>query len=457
MKTGVWNSSIEDSFNQLFSHVLLEQRKVNSVRAADPVKSQEQKTILDQYALDKGRGFFYDYLSSGRGHGPFTELVDGSVKYDLIGAIGVNLLGHSHPLVIKAHLEAALQDVVMCGNLLTHPEAQALSAKILDCVKGSKLKHFWFAGSGSFANDNALKMIWQKAAPKTKILALDKAFAGRSIATQEITYNPEYRQGMPKLLDVIHVSNYNQKNPGNSWQQTHQSLEAAWKEHGNELCCLTFEVVQGEGGFIYGERDYYAKLCQWAREKGLYIWIDEVQSFGRTTELFAFQTFGLDEYVDVVTVGKALQACGTLFSDELNPKPGLISGTFNGSIAGLKAGHAILRFLTEGPFYGAGGRMKELQDTFLARFDALMKGSCQGKITFATGIGTMIAFEVAEGDDAKTKQIVKELFAAGIVCFTAGHHPTRIRFLLPVTLTEAHIDDIFVILEKTIRESKCLS
>lgn len=457
MKSGVWNEKIEDSFNQLFSEILLAQSESMGVRGPTEQKRDEQEKILATYASEKGRGFFYSYLSSGKGHGPFTELSDGSIKYDLIGAIGVNLLGHSHPVVIKAHLEAALQDVVMCGNLLTHPEAAALTHKLVESVKGSKLKHFWFAGSGSFANDNALKMIWQKAAPKTKVLALNKAFAGRSIATQEITYNPEYRQGMPKLLDVIHIENYNQRNPTGSWDATLKSLEAAYKEHGNELSCITFEIVQGEGGFIYGERDYYVKLCEWAKSKGLYIWIDEVQSFARTTELFAFQAFQLDEYVDIVTVGKALQACGTFFSEELNPKPGLISGTFNGSIAGLKAGLASIRLLTEGPFYGPTGRMKELETTFLSKFNDLMNGSCKGKLTFATGIGTMIAFEVAEGDGDKTKQVVKELFEAGIVCFTAGHHPTRIRFLLPITLTSEHIEELFSIVEKTICESTCLS
>ncbi len=457
MKTGVWNEKIEDSFNQLFSEILLAQNESMGIRGPTESGKAQQEEILAKYAEEKGRGFFYSYLSSGKGHGPFTELVDGSIKYDLIGAIGVNLLGHSHPIVIKSHLEAALQDVVMCGNLLTHPEAAALTHKLIECVQGSKLKHFWFAGSGSFANDNALKMIWQKAAPKTKILALNKAFAGRSIATQEITYNPEYRQGMPKLLDVIHIENYNQKEPAKSWDNTLASLEAAYREHGNELACLTFEIVQGEGGFIYGEREYYINLCEWAKSKGLYIWVDEVQSFGRTTELFAFQAFKLEQYVDIVTVGKALQACGTLFSEELNPKPGLISGTFNGSIAGLKAGHATLRLLTEGPFYGKQGRMKELESTFLRRFEKLMSGSCKGKLTFATGIGTMIAFEVAGGDGDKTKQVVKELFEAGIVCFTAGHAPTRIRFLLPITLTPQHIDEIFEIVEKTICESSCLN
>ena len=51
--------------------------------------------------------------------------------------------------------------------------------------------------------------------------------------------------------------------------------------------------------------------------------------------------FELDQYVDVVTVGKALQVCGTLYSEELNPKPGLIAGTFNGALSAIIAGEKL--------------------------------------------------------------------------------------------------------------------
>ncbi len=78
----------------------------------------ELRNTLDKFEQDRGIGFYFEYISTGKGHGPFTELVDGSIKYDLICSMGINLLGHSHPLVIKSHLETATYDATISGNLL---------------------------------------------------------------------------------------------------------------------------------------------------------------------------------------------------------------------------------------------------------------------------------------------------------------------------------------------------
>ena len=210
MEAGVNSKEIQDQMNSLFSSILIEQQKINSVKG--PNDKNLQKTILESFQKDRGQKFFFDYMSSGRGHGPFTELVDGSVKYDLNCSMGVNMLGHSHPLFIKAHLKAATLDSLMCGNLLPYEAANTLTHDLMESVAGSKLAHFWFATSGSFANDNALKIVWQKTAPKYKIIAFDNAFAGRSVATQNITHNPDYSQGQPKYLQVEHIPFF-PKNP----------------------------------------------------------------------------------------------------------------------------------------------------------------------------------------------------------------------------------------------------
>ena len=223
MNIGVSNEEIHELSNKLFSSILLEQQKYMGVKEADEDKKHLSEAILKEYEGLKGRGFFYNYVSSGRGHGPFTELVDGSIKYDLIGAIGPNLVGHSHPLYIKAHLESATADVMMCGNLLTHQEAYNLTKEVLDSVKDSNLKHFWFAGSGSFANDTALKILWQKKDPAHKLIAFQKAFAGRSIATQDITYNPDYRVGQPQSIQVDHVPHFDQNDPENAAEKNYCS------------------------------------------------------------------------------------------------------------------------------------------------------------------------------------------------------------------------------------------
>jgi 4-aminobutyrate aminotransferase-like enzyme len=251
---------------------------------------------------------------------------------------------------------------------------------------------------------------------------------------------------------VDHVPHYNYKDPENSLKNTLSALDNLIAKNGNTYCAISIELIQGEAGFIYGTKEYYEGVFKWAHEKNIYIWVDEVQSFARTEKLFAFQMFGLDQYVDVVTIGKVLQACGTLFTKELNPKPGLIAGTFNGSLAALNAGKATVRYLTEGNFYGSNGRIAELEKKFKAKFKLLAEGTCKGKLNYFGGIGTMLSFEVGDGGVDLTSKFIKKLFENGIITFSAGKDPARVRFLLSLTLLDEHIDQIFEIAEKTILE-----
>ena len=452
MSQGVLNNEIQDRADQLFSSILLAQREYDGIRPPDPQKKPILDGFLKNYGKSRGRALLFPYGSSGRGHGPFTELMDGSVKYDLINGIGFNILGHSHPIQVRAALEGACLDSMMVGNLQSYYAPYELSRQLLDSVSRSLLRHFWFSCSGSSANDIALKLLWQKKAPHYKVIALHKAFAGRSVATQEITDNPSYKEGMPKLLEVFHVPGWDAKDPKGSKDKTLKALSQLIEKEGNEFCALTLELIQGEAGFIGGTKEYYKAIFQWAKQKGLYIWIDEVQTFMRTRELFAFQMFELDKYVDIVTVGKALQGAGVLYTEELNPKPGLIAGTFNGSLPAITMGHKVIKFLREGGFYGEKGRVYQIEQAFLSRFKQLMLGSCRDKITHAHGFGTMIAFEVGDSSKEKTMEFIKALFHNGIISFLAGQNPTRARFLLPVCLKDEYICEIFQIIEKTTLE-----
>jgi 4-aminobutyrate aminotransferase-like enzyme len=452
MSYGVQSPAITEQFDKLFSSILLEQQKINRIKPADENKKELLSEKLKEYEALKGRGFFFPFMASGRGHGPFVELLDGSIKYDLINALGVNLLGHSHPLYIKASLESATSDSMMCGNLLSYQEPYEMSKELLKNVKGSRLEHFWMSCSGSFANDTALKILWQKKAPNYRLIAFEKCFAGRTVAMQDVTYNAAYREGMPKAIEVDHVPHFNYKDPENSLTNTLSALNALIAKNGNTYCAITLELIQGEAGFIYGTKEYYEGIFKWAKEKSIYIWVDEIQSFARTEKMFAYQMFGLDEYVDVVTIGKVLQACGTFFTKELNPKPGLIAGTFNGSLAALNAGRATVKYLAEGNFYGNSGRIVELEKKFKSHFEKLVNGTCKGKLNYYGGIGTMLSFEVGDGNMDLTNKFIKKLFENGIITFSAGKDPARVRFLLPLTLLDEHIVEIFQIVEKTILE-----
>lgn len=452
MNTGPITPEIEELQEKLFSSILIEHQKINKVRPPEQNKKELLLKSLSDFEKVRGKGFYYNYFSTGNGHGPFTELVDGSVKYDLITGIGFNLLGHSHPLCIKSLIESTTSDTLMVGNLQPYNDTKEITEEIVSSVSKSRLEHFWFAGSGSFANDLALKLIWQKKNPKFSIIAFEKNFAGRSVATQDITFNQALREGMPKNLDVHYAPHFNQKDPDNAITQTLDSLNQIWEKAGNTIGAMVIELVQGEGGFVFGPPEYYRAIFDWAREKDIIIWVDEVQTFARTHELFAFQMFGLDEYPDIVTVAKALQCCGILYTKEMNPKPGLIAGTFCSAIPNLKFGKKILQYLKSGPFYGKDGQNAKLQQNFMSRFEKLANGSCQGKIPYYNGVGTMISFEVGDSGPDTTKNFLQKLFENGVIGFPAGKNPTRARFLLPLCLTEEHLDEIFQIIEKTILE-----
>ena len=87
MNYGINSNKIQEQIDNLFSLILKEQQQIDSIKQADSDKKDLTKKMLDDFSKLRGNNFFFNYLSSGRGHGPFTMLVDGSVKYDLINAI----------------------------------------------------------------------------------------------------------------------------------------------------------------------------------------------------------------------------------------------------------------------------------------------------------------------------------------------------------------------------------
>ena len=130
--------------------------------------------------------------------------------------------------------------------------------------------------------------------------------------------------------------------------------------HPGDYACLWLELIQGEGGYYPGSRDYFRSIINEAKKAGMAVVADEVQTFGRTTRPFAFQHFELDEQVDIVTIGKILQVCATLYTEEYKPKPGLISQTFSGSTWAVHAAKTIIENLKADGNFGPDGKNQKL-------------------------------------------------------------------------------------------------
>ncbi len=428
------------------------QARIRGVQPPDPELTDSYRKKVTQFGELRGGPLFYPYLGSGLGRGALVELADGSVKYDFISGIGVHHWGHGNLALVAAALDAGLQDTTMQGNLQQNEECVGLAQSLLSGAnaKGADLKHCFFSTSGAMANENALKIIFQKEHPADRVLAFEHCFAGRSLAMAQVTDKPDYRDGLPAVLSVDYVPFYDASRHMESTRISVEHLKRHLDRYPGRHAAMIFELILGEGGFYPGLREFFASLMEILKQHHVTVMVDEIQTFGRTTELFAFQHFGLDTFVDVVTVGKCLQVCATLFTDEYTPRPGLLSQTFTGGTNQFFAAGVILRGLMEGGYFGPDGKIARFHRHFESRLRQIAERR-PGLISGPFGIGAMIAFTPFDGRFDKAKQFVQALFDAGVISFYAGADPTRARFLIPVgAVTFDDIDAVARIVEETL-------
>ena len=415
-------------------------------KISPPQSSLKKKYLFFLKEVEKlrGRNLMYPYLGSGKGSGVYVKLLDGSIKMDLLGGVGVQILGHAHPELQKAGLKAAFSDVLMQGHLLLNKEYLNLSRKLVELVqKHSRLKYVWLTTSGSMANENALKMARQKNGGRRKILAFDKAFAGRSTLMSEITSNPKIKEGIPSYNEVLRIPFYNPIHP----QKSLKVLKSHLKKEGDNIGAFIFEIIIGEGGYKSAPREFFISLFKECQKYNIAIWADEVQTFLRTGAFFAFEKWRLGRYIDLLTVGKGLQLAATFFTEEYKPRPGLVSGTFSASTSSLMAGLRVLEILEKN--YIKNGRIAEIEKKLISLFKSLKEKQL---IKDYDVFGLMAAFSLPKPSQKNTQQFLKKLFQNGVIGLICGHDPYRVRFLIPAVIKHKDINTLKTVLTKTLLE-----
>jgi 4-aminobutyrate aminotransferase-like enzyme len=378
----------------------------------------------------RGRPLFFPYIGSGLGRGARVQTADGRWLLDFAIGIGVHFFGHSHPDLVRTALTAAASDVVMQGNL----QANSEYADLLDILlshSAPQLTYGWLSLPGAEANENALKLIRFHQQPARDVIAFRRCFHGRTTTMAEITDRPDYRKGQPTRERVFYLPFYEADNP-NSSQDTLSALRTILDQYAGEIAVGVFELVQGESGFQTAPREFFVPLMETLKERGVTVWVDEIQTFGRTGELFAFQRLNLAKYVDVVTVGKLLQNSAVLFRKEYQPDPALISGTFAGTTVGMAVGRRIVEKLLQENYLGPEGKIAALEQHTR---DALtrLQVDTSGAIRAITGIGAMWAFEPTGASHDGIKALLQECYRNGLILYYAGvgAGPYRIRLFLP--------------------------
>ncbi len=297
------------------------------------VVRSESRLLLPTY--DRQRVLFE------RGRGVYLWDSRGKRYLDFLSGIGVNALGHGHP-VIQSTLKRQAGRLIHVSNLFFH-EFQAELAKRLTKISG--LDKAFFCNSGTEAWEGALKLARAYARTqnnnghkaKWRLLALENSFHGRTFGSLATTGQEKYRHPFAPLVPGVGFVGFN-------------DVDDLKRQFDGSVCAICLETIQGEGGI----RPLSAEFLQTARQlcdrTGALLILDEIQcGLGRTGRYFAYQHYGITP--DIVTVAKPLAAglpLGALLTTDRvagGMHPGMHGTTFGGGPLACAVAIEFLRVL----------------------------------------------------------------------------------------------------------------
>jgi acetylornithine/N-succinyldiaminopimelate aminotransferase len=274
-------------------------------------------------------------------HGRGCRLYDsqGREYLDFLAGIAVNATGYAHPRMVRVIRREAGR-ATHVSNLFHNPYQAPLAHKL---AQWSGLDRVFFANSGSEAIEGALKLARAYAHAKsdagarlkTRFLALENSFHGRTFGALSITHTAKYREPFAPLVPGAEFVRFNDV----------ADLDAKFDD---TVCAVIIEPIQGEGGVNVVSEEFWQRARELTAEHGAALIADEIQcGLGRTGRRFAYQKF--ESLPDIVTVAKPLAGglpLGAFIASEKFASalsPGMHGSTFGG---GPLVCAAALEFLT---------------------------------------------------------------------------------------------------------------
>jgi acetylornithine/N-succinyldiaminopimelate aminotransferase len=301
-------------------------------KTLDDIQTQESRFVLNTYRRQP--------VAFVRGEGPRLYDVDGREYLDFVSGIGVASLGHAHPGLAAAIADQA-KTLIHTSNLYYHP-FQAEAAGRLSALSG--LARTFFCNSGTEANEACLKFArryWhtQGVKGRTGFVAVQHAFAGRSMGALSVTYDEHYRTPFEPLLGPVTFVDPNDP----------ESLAAAVTDH---VAAIIAEPIRGEGGIRPLPAAFSDAIVDVCRRTGTLLIADEVQTgLGRTGYPFYSQVLGWQP--DLISVGKALGSGvpvgAALVSERVAGaiSPGDHGSTYGGNLLATRAAAFFLEQLMD--------------------------------------------------------------------------------------------------------------
>ncbi len=371
------------------------------------------RELLDRYAGSFVQVFGAPQLVLASGHGCWVTDVDGNRYLDLLSGIAVNALGHGHPALVQAVAKQAEQ-AIHVSNFFTSEPAILLAERLLELAAAPQGSGVFFANSGTEATEAAIKL--SRRTGRTRIVALEGSFHGRSTGALALTHKAAYREPFEPLIpEVVFV--------------TPDDADALRTAVDDTTAAVFLEPVQGEAGVRELSDDYLRLARELTAAHGALLVLDEIQSgIGRTGDWFAHQRSGI--VPDAMTLAKGLGGgvpIGALVTFGADVTAMLSAGqhgtTFGGNPLACAAGLAVLDTIDRDDLLGN-----------VRRVGALLDAVDVSGVSGTRGRGLLRAIELDGVSSAAVGAAARE---AGYIVNAVT--PTALRLAPPLVITEAEL------------------
>lgn len=353
-----------------------------------------------------------------RGEGSYVWDVEGRRYLDLVSGIAVNALGHGHPELVAAVSKQA-GELVHVSNFFTTPAQVRAAERILEVAQAPAGSAVFFTNSGTESIEAAIKL--SRRTGRSRIVALEGAFHGRSTGALALTHKAAYREPFEPLIpDVVHI-------PAGD-------LDALREHVDEQTAMLVLEPVQGEAGVHPLSAEYLQAARARTTEVGALLVVDEIQTgIGRTGAWFAHQRSGI--VPDAMTLAKGLGGgvpIGALvtFGPEVTAllTAGQHGSTFGGNPLACASALAVLDTIESAGLLEAATSLGD----HLARSVAALDHPALGE---ARGVGLLRAIPL---QGVGSSEVVAAAREAGFIVNPVA--PDTIRLAPPLTITTTELD-----------------
>ena len=403
------------------------------------------RSVLPVFVTDAGGGVIVD--------------ADGNSLIDFGAGIAVVSVGNSAPRVAARVAEQAARFTHTCFMVTPYEGYVEVCEELARRTPGTFEKRSGLFNSGAEAVENAVK-IARHATGRQAIVAFDHAYHGRTNLTMALTAkNMPYKDKFGPFAGEIYrmPMAYPLRWPGgpeackaNALEMVKSLIHTQVGE--DNVAAVIIEPIQGEGGFVVPPDGFLPGLAEFCREHGIVFIADEIQTgFCRTGDWFACEHEGV--VPDLVTTAKGIAdglplAAVTGRAELMDAvHVGGLGGTFGGNPVACAAALGAIETMETGDL---AGRARHIGDVMLPQLNKLAEATpCIGEVR---GRGAMIAVEIVkpggiEPDPVVAATVAKACHLAGLVVLTCGTFGNVLRFLPPLVIGDALLEEGLSILE----------